>query len=428
MKLVDKEGFALRTLSTRLLGRMLSVAAFCSLTAGDAPPIGGQQTVVLVDGALTEAGSAPFHLKAELTDGGDPLATLEEYWMAPDRLRRTIKSQGFSQTLIVDGDRVSDQHAGDYMPIAVEQLIGALLDPRPLLAYYTPGDPQTTKANGRASESGVVCTSGAISMCRMGAPGLREQVQILGHYFAFSDFKKFEGKRIAQTIMRSAAGGDNQTARITTLELLEPVDEGLFKVDAPTPASSRFDTQVLPEDDLRSLATDKPDLIWPQVLDGAQTGPASFYVGIDPSGRVREVFPVATANERANDSADNMISRWKFKPAFHDGVPVQTEGLLSFTLNTRAYGPAEPLSDAEVRKLAANIVDPVVASGTVPPGTEFKILIAVDADGSVIEKIIAGGPSSLFRPVDGALHQWHFRPIMENGQPRPYRGLLVFKF
>jgi len=26
------------------------------------------------------------------------------------------------------------------------------------------------------------------------------------------------------------------------------------------------------------------------------------------------------------------------------------------------------------------------------------------------------------------LQQWQFKPIMDNGRPRPYRALLIFKF
>jgi hypothetical protein len=412
----------------KLLAASASIIVFGFLIAGAGMRLCAQQLPVVVDGALTAQGGAPFHLEAAITDGSDPFAEIEMDWLAPNRWRRVIKSQDFSQTLVVDGDRISDQHTGSYMPIALEQQMGVLLDPYPLLALYVPGDLQITKANGLASESGIDCFDAAHRMCTRGEPGLTEQVQILGRLIQFSDYRDFGGKRIAYRIRRIAIGGENQTATILKLEVLKHPSKRLLAIGTPTPAASRFDTEVLPEGELRDLAKDKPDLIWPQVLDGAQTGPASFYIGIDLDGRVREVLPVKTANERSNDSAVAMLSRWSFKPALRDGVPVQAEGVLAFTLNTRAYGPAEPLSDSEARNLATNIVDPVVAPGTVPPGTEFKIWIAVDADGAIIEEIIDDGPPNLFVPVDRALHQWHFKPIMENGKPRPYRALMVFKF
>jgi len=56
-----------------------------------------------------------------------------------------------------------------------------------------------------------------------------------------------------------------------------------------------------------------------------------------------------TANERSNDSAIRQILRLRFKPAVKDGLAVQAEGILTFDLNTRASGPANALTDAEVR-------------------------------------------------------------------------------
>jgi hypothetical protein len=117
--------------------------------------------------------------------------------------------------------------------------------------------------------------------------------------------------------------------------------------------------------------------------------------------------------------------RWKFKPAMREGLPVQAEGTLNFDIDTRAAGPKDVLSDAEVRKLASNIVEPVVPSGSVASGTLYKIWIAVDTNGIVIEKIIAEAPPGVdFAIVDKALRQWRFKPLLIDGKPQPYRALL----
>ena len=103
---------------------------------------------------------------------------------------------------------------------------------------------------------------------------------------------------------------------------------------------------------------------------------------------------------------------------------VQAEGVLTFDLNTRAYGPDHVLTDAEVRRLATNQVDCVTPPGKFPEGTVKSELIAVDADGKVIEVISTGEVHG----VDclAAIGQWKFSPIMENGQPRPYRAQIDF--
>lgn len=59
---------------------------------------------------LTLTGSTPFHLRAEITETTNPdsdyKAEVEEYWVSPDKLRRTVTSPEFSQTLVVNGEDV----------------------------------------------------------------------------------------------------------------------------------------------------------------------------------------------------------------------------------------------------------------------------------------------------------------------------------
>ena len=388
------------------------------------------ETPVLVQGSLISPGSEPFHLKTTITEGHDPspVAEVEMFWVAPNHWRRTIQSQDFSQTLIVNGDKIFDQHSNNYFPLGLITITTAITDPQSILATYQSGGRQLTKANGASSESGSICYDAQHKMCLQSRFGLMESVEVVGHSIDFTNYQNFHGKRIARRIVYIVSVGNFQTADITSLDSLKHPDENLFAIPQPTQKSDQITTTTLKESELRSLAIEHPDIIWPQVLDGAQTGNASFYIGVDPQGRVREVLPVKTANERSNDSAIRTIYKWKFKPAIQDGHPVQAEGLLTFTLNTRAYGPADTLDDAQMRKLATNMVEPVVQPGSVAVGTEYKLWVAVDADGIVIEKIAAGGPPELFGPIDHALQQWHFSPIMENNQPRPYRGLLIFKF
>src|SRR5215470_12346151 len=67
---------------------------------------------------ITLAGSPPFHLKAKVVEATNPdndgyKAEIEEYWAAPDKFHRTIKSRDLSETLIVNGGQISDQITGD---------------------------------------------------------------------------------------------------------------------------------------------------------------------------------------------------------------------------------------------------------------------------------------------------------------------------
>ncbi len=389
-----------------------------------------QEKPVLIQGSLVAPDSEPFHLKATITEERDssPKGTVEMSWIAPNKWRRIIMAEDFSQTLVVNDDKTEDKHSSDYFPVGLNTLVTAMVDPAPLLAEWRSGDIALTKANGAVNERGVECFDVKRTRCMVIESGIRESIGAAGHKIVFGDYRKFGGKRIARQLTYTISAGDFETLNITELEPFKSVDETQFVVDNPTPPEGQLAPTTLTDEQLRALAVDSPQIIWPQVLDGAQTGTATFYLAIDPHGTIREILPIQTANERSNDSAIRQITRWKFRPATRDGVPVQAEGLITFPLNTRAFGPADPLSDVEVRKLATNIVEPSVQSGQVPPGTEYKLWIAVDSDGIVIEQIHTDGPSELMGPCGRAIGQWRFNPIMENGQARPYRAQVIFKF
>src|SRR5437868_5346037 len=61
---------------------------------------------------LALPGGTPFHLKAHIANSGAPKpeysADVEEYWISPEKWRRTVEAAGFSQTLIANGGQVSD--------------------------------------------------------------------------------------------------------------------------------------------------------------------------------------------------------------------------------------------------------------------------------------------------------------------------------
>src|SRR6185437_7579269 len=85
---------------------------------------------------LTMAGGTPFHLKAHIANTGAPKpeysADVEEYWVSPQKWRRIVRSAGFSQTFIANGDKVSEKLTGDYYPFWLHDLVTALFDPLPM--------------------------------------------------------------------------------------------------------------------------------------------------------------------------------------------------------------------------------------------------------------------------------------------------------
>jgi hypothetical protein len=179
---------------------------------------------------------------------------------------------------------------------------------------------------------------------------------------------------------------------------------------------------------LRSHLIGPPSIIWPQPLDGAENGPASFFISVDTTGQVREVLQLYTVNERTNDSAKNQLMRWRFKPFDVDGKKAQASGILRFALNTREFGPQVPLTDAEARKLVADPTGPKIEGSAPPPGTTYSLWASVDSDGHVIEIMAGDGPHPLFIPCMRAVQGWQFKPLTVDGTAVPFRANLVFRF
>lgn len=381
----------------------------------------------VVQSRLIAPGSAPFHLKAEITEGGDHYANVEMYWLAPDQYRRTIDAQDFKQTLIVNGGHVFEQDSSDYFPLELRTLVTAMVDPTPILDAIRPGDMVLTKTNGGIRRMQLACLAPG-GLCATGNGGLREVVQASGHSVSFADYQTFKGKPVARLLTNAPRLGEDLTSlHVKKLEELRSTDPDILRVTDETSAAAQLRVVDEPESTLRGNLSGGQEIIWPQPLDGQQKGTASFYVSIDRKGNVREIKQLYTVNERTNDPAISQLMRWKFKPFAQDGSPVQAEGILTFAVDTRAWGPAEPLNNEEARKLATGIVEPSIVPGTFPSGTVYTLWAAVDSEGKLIEVMAGSGPGGLFSPCYDALRKWQFHPIMENGQPRPYRAQIAFR-
>jgi hypothetical protein len=387
------------------------------------------QSPSIVQATLGAPGNPSFQLKAVITEGRDPtpIGHVGMSWVDSNKWRRTIESDDFSQTLVVNGDVVFQQDSDDYFPVALNTLVTAMVDPRPILDAHRPGDRLQTKANGASSESGIICFGPDKKLCVTNPDGLVEIVGTPGHSVAFTRYEDFKGMRVARVLTDTVGVGELYKAQITEIKELKNPDDSLFAVPQPTPEEKQIRSVVLSEAEFRTLALETHDIIWPQVLDGNTIGTAAFYISTDRSGKIREVLPVHTDNERSNDSVRNQLMKWTFKPAVKDGFPAQAQSILTFILNTRAWGPPDPLSDAEVRKLASNIVEPVIPPGLAPSGTIYTVRVAIDSDGNLIEAVPAEGIRGMFQPCYDAIRQWHFSPILEDGQPLPYRAEIKFQ-
>jgi hypothetical protein len=413
-------------------------------SAGDTKPIPLAEVAqhAVEQSKLTLPGSPPFHLKAKIVETTNPDSTykaeIEEYWISPEKWRRTITSPDFSQILIASGDRVSEQDKGDYFPWWLNDLITAMFDPMPMLDSLSKVSALMRKPSG--SEHSNTCArlqtkvgtpptenSAFLVFCFEGSHGLLESVVTPGYDANFNDYRGFKNKRVARRIVIDPESGTTIEAKITELDELTSPDESLFTVQQSTPGAERIGRMMVPDATARSLSAYTPDVLWPSVRSGKTSGVLSIYISVDRGGHVREAWPLNSDNAGLEDPAREQVMKWQFKPAKIHDIPIQMETVLTFAFNTKIGDPIPILSDEEARKLATNIVEPEFPPGS-PKGTEVKVQVGVTLDG-----IVNGVgnpynvPTPLFMAAYGALRKWHFRPYLRDGKPDLFGADVVFR-
>jgi len=423
----------------------LAICAVVSLAFG-----GNMTTVPLAEVAqhaveqsgLTRPGSTPFHLKAKIVETTNPdsgyKAEIEEYWISAEKLRRTITSPEFSQTLVVNGDKVFEESKGDYFPWWLNTLTTAMVDPLPMLDSLTNTKASMPKPGG--SEHSNSCArlqmkvgvppaenSAFLVFCFEGSHGLLQSAVMPGYEAEFKDYRDFKKKQVARRLVREPESGTTIEATVTELTEFTTPDESLFTISQSTPPAERISRTTLSEATVRNLSAYTPDIAWPSVRGGRTSGVLSMFISVDRSGNVRETWPLNSDNPSLDDQAREQVMKWQFKPAKIHDVPTQIETVLTFAFKTRVGDPIQILSDVEARKLALNIVEPVFPAGSAK-GTEVKVQAGVSLDGSVNGVSNPYNvPTPLFMAAYGAARQWRFRPYLRDGKPDVFGADIVFR-
>jgi len=413
-------------------------------------PLSSAQTVQLAEVAqhaldqskLTIPAGVPFHLKASVIETTNPASDykgeIEEYWASPDKWRRSITSPNFSQTVIVNGNSISENDRGDYLPWWLNDLVTAIFDPLPMAEQLKQLAVQMQRPSG--SEHSSVCSrlqtkvgspaaqnSAFLVFCFEGSKGLLQSVSTPSYEVALDDYKKFNNKYVARRLTIDPEPGTTIQANITELSELKGPDATMFTVARSSPASEHLKSVGIDEATLRSLSLSTPDIVWPSVRSGKTSGVLSMFISVDRNGRVREAWPLNSDNAGLEDPAREQVMRWQFKTATSDGVPVQVESVITLAFNTKIGDPIAILSDEDARKLATRVVQPAFPAGAVS-GTVVKIQIGVALDGTVTGASNSyNAPTPLFLAAYNAVRHWQFRPYMKDGTPDPFGADIVFR-
>jgi hypothetical protein len=298
---------------------------------------------------LAAPGGAPFHLKATISDEKthDPqyAAQVEEWWQSPTVWRREFHSAAFSQTLIVNGNKVQEQDSGPVFPELLRNLTVELVDTIPRLDELAALHQTVMKPDGKPGQirakytiqgtDGTTTRDIAASIAISRETGLMVYGGNIDWDVALHDFADFHGKQIARRLTAQTEGGPRLTAQMTLLEDLNPADAKLFVIHKVTPRKKQLRVVVVPEMTMRKLGIAMPAPHWPDIPTGARTGAMSMRIVVDREGNVRSVDNFFSDNPGLQQAAQEQLMKWRFRPYKDHGAPVQVISTLTFpfTLN-----------------------------------------------------------------------------------------------
>jgi hypothetical protein len=110
------------------------------------------------------------------------------------------------------------------------------------------------------------------------------------------------------------------------------------------------------------------------------------------------------------------------------GNPVQVDGSLIVAFETRIEDPPPELSDAEIRQLAITTVEPKWPVGSVKSGETIQAEVSVNEQGQLTGSAYPHSTTSVaaIMSMNDALRKWTFRPLIRNGKPQYFHGVVKF--
>lgn len=363
------------------LALLLALAAFGVSLPGQirrtSVSIGDSVKNALAKDSLTAEGSRPFHIRVEVSEPENSQSpyrgTFEEWWVSPDQWRREVTvNGGMRQTIVVVNGKKTEKDDGDYFPLWLRRFVTAVLDPIPNADAWTASGltinqtflPDGAKSDACARDQSKIGTGGratdAFSNVCFDEEGRLKFYGSPAYSMEFHDYRGFGKKQIARQLVDNPEPGTRLVGQVAVLE-----DESNAGGDAnlflPLQGDDdRFDAMTASSAQMEELSAGDPPIVWPTVRSGNVHGHLAMYISVDAQGQVQEAWPLNSDNAGLNDPARDQVRHWKLKQMTDKaGNPVQVEGGLGFSFETRIDNPLPELSDAEVRELATKTVEPL---------------------------------------------------------------------
>lgn len=338
---------------------LILVGTGVAALAGQKIPLADLPKHAIEQSQLTVSGTPAFHLKAKVFEKTDRHndshdAEIAENWASPDKWRRTVKAGSFSEVLIANGNKITEQLEGDYYPNWLRTIVDGIFDPGAALLgvdLTKSGDTARTRViplgyvEAADLDGPEVCrrfqflasashVTNPIFSTYCFSKGLLQSIGVPGYDLSYSNYKKFADKQVARTLGEYIEPGTELEADIEELIELPPADDALF---ASRQDSAPLRTVAVKEDTVRNMVLSAPDIRWPPMRSGINPGRLSIYICIDREGHVRETYPLNSDNPNMTAAARQQVMKWSFRPASNKGEPVQVESILTFEFQALAF-------------------------------------------------------------------------------------------
>jgi hypothetical protein len=243
-----------------------------------------------------------------------------------------------------------------------------------------------------------------------------------GYSMTFNDFRKF-GKK--EAVREYADDPESGTHLVGKVDVLEEISKSTHpELFAPLPTTDdRFTSVLVSTQQLEKLTADIPPIAWPTIRSGNAKGNLVIYISVDSEGKIREAWPLNGDNGELHDLLRDQAKHWQIKPAVDpSGKPIQIEGSLSVSFETRLGKPLPIVTGTDIQKQVDNCpYNPVLPSGILARGKTAEVDVGVDVSG----KIVGASFSSLdgwnvYQKSGLASKDCRFKPFLEDGKPTYY--------
>jgi hypothetical protein len=312
---------------------------------------------VAVDRALKlcslNEGEQPYHLILEISPPAHPAASgrgpdvraqnlraqVEIFWLNPITYRTEIRSRGFTQTRIVNGNVVEEHNTGDFYPRWIENFVDAILNPVPQADKLRkiPGSiPVGVQSHACISSPAAPSTdpdeTATAQVCFQNSePRIASGVDFTRSVW-FDDFQPFGTQQIPRRLINDLPANELVQGQITFLEILPTKDYPLLRAREFTPASKQIQTTLVSRAAAQSLLEFSATQSWNQAnfssADKQAGAPMTVYVRTDRKGRVREAYRDNADQFGLQDAALSHALTLQFKPLIVNGAPRQIEAPL----------------------------------------------------------------------------------------------------